>query len=171
MEPSESALGCVHASRLQVSRPLPVQRALCGHHGRELPDNGRWLGTRRGAALVAASGDHVRCVVPTAVWVTPEHVRQYGTVRLRMSLTFYDTRARLVSYFKPPPQFCVPFVNRAVRADCAFAHQGRFPPELYNFVVLESHIEEIKAAARSVAAVSGAFIYYRAPSSLSSFVS
>ena len=91
------------------------------------------------------------------------HVRQYGTVRLRLSLTFYDTRARLISYFKPPPQFCVPFINRAVRADCAFAHQGRFPPELYNFVVLESHIEEIKAAARSVVAVSRAFIYYRAP--------
>lgn len=111
------------------------------------------------------AGTEYDCWFPLQYGTLKRHVAERGAVRLRLSLTFENSRARLLSYLKPLPTFAVPFADERSRSNSAFALYGPYDRQSDGFrmAAFQSHLAEIRAKATAVLTGIEDFLFYKAP--------
>ena len=111
------------------------------------------------------SGTEYDAWFPLQFCNTIKHVGKRGLVRLRVSVTFEQSRARLLSYLQPVPTFTVPFIDHDAKMNSEFAYQGGeetdamalLPPKL------KEHLAEMGSAIFAFLKKLEAFLFYKAP--------
>lgn len=111
------------------------------------------------------SGTEYDAWFPLQYCNTLKDVGKRGLVRLRFSVTFEKSRARLLGYVPPAPTFTVPFIDHGAKLNSEFAYQGGEETDAIALLPpsLKAHLAEMGNVIFALLKKLEAFLFYKAP--------
>jgi len=100
---------------------------------------------------------------PLQYGIRKRHAHKRGLLRLRLSVAWRSDRIRLLSFFKPPPTFVVPFIKSTWMKESQFALRGRRDPTRFKWSLFKSYCHEMEVIVDGFLQVISKYVFWEYP--------